>query len=353
MILVRNLLLPLNGSRCLLGLSVLVLLAACTPKVRVLRAPGSDVPVKTEKPTEEEETTGKSAEADAIDFNQIALLLPFELDKANPHAPSAADIKRSAMALDFYQGFKIGLDALSAEGANFKLNVLDSRDDAAENARIAKLDEVQDAALVVGPVYPKEIEVFGFNAKLGQTLQISPLAASMPSEFNLSNLVTMTAPLPVHVKALAAHIADQYQPGDVVIFYQTPDQGGKQLLAPLKTEIRKLKGGNIRVVDAEDEESLESRVHLDGRNLVVLATTNRYEVSPILAQLRRLKEELSYDIQLFGHPGWAKLGFDAADGLAAFKTRITASYYVDSGAEDVRRFNQQYQSEFGIAPTEF
>lgn len=353
MILVRNLLLPLNGSRCLLGLSVLVLLAACTPKVRVLRAPGSDVPVKTEKPTEEEETTGKSEEADAIDFNQIALLLPFELDKANPHAPSAADIKRSAMALDFYQGFKIGLDALSAEGANFKLNVLDSRDDAAENARIAKLDEVQDAALVVGPVYPKEIEVFGFNAKLGQTLQISPLAASMPSEFNLSNLVTMTAPLPVHVKALAAHIADQYQPGDVVIFYQTPDQGGKQLLAPLKTEIRKLKGGNIRVVDAEDEESLESRVHLDGRNLVVLATTNRYEVSPILAQLRRLKEELSYDIQLFGHPGWAKLGFDAADGLAAFKTRITASYYVDSGAEDVRRFNQQYQSEFGIAPTEF
>lgn len=353
MILVRNLQPPLNGSKCLLGLSVLVLLAACTPKVRVLKAPGSDVPPKTEKPTDKEEAPEKPEETDAVAFDQIALLLPFELNKANPHAPSAADLKRSALALDFYQGFKIGLDVLSAEGANFKLNVLDTRDDAGENARIAKLDEVQGAALVVGPVYPKEIQVFGFNAQLEQALQISPLAASMPSEFNFSNLVTMTAPLPVHVRALATHIAEQYRQGDVVIFYQTPDDASRQLLTPLKTEIRKLKGGNIQVVEVEDEESLESRVHLDGKNLVVLATTNRYEVSPILAQLRRLQEELSYDIQLFGHPSWAKLGFDAADGLAAFKTRITTSYYVDSGAADVRRFDQQYRSEFGIAPTEF
>src|SRR3546814_275839 len=181
MILVRNRRLPLNGSKCLLGLSVLVLLAACTPKVRVLRAPGSNVPSKTEAPTEKEETREKPEEEEVVDFNQIALLLPFELEKANPHAPSAADIKRSALALDFYQGFKTGLDALSAEGANFKLNVLDTRDDAGENARIAKLGEVQDAALVVGPIYPKEIQVFGFNAQLDYALQISPLAASMPS----------------------------------------------------------------------------------------------------------------------------------------------------------------------------
>ncbi len=353
MILVRNLRLLLNGSKRLLGLSVLVLLVACTPKVRVLRAPGDKAPTEKKETTTEKEDVAIPEEEETVDFNRIALLLPFELNKANQHAPSAADIKRSALALDFYQGFKVGLDALSAEGANFKLNVLDTRDDPGENARIAKLDDVQDAALVVGPVYPKEIQVFGFNAQLDQTLQISPLAASMPSEFNFSNLVTMTAPLPVHVHALATHIANQYKQGDVVIFYKTPDEASKQLLGPLQTEIRKLKNGNIQVVEVEDEESLESRVHLAGKNLVVLATTNKYEISPILAQLRRLQEELSYNIQLFGHPSWSKLGFDAEDGLAAFDTRITTSYYIDKSATDVRRFDQQYQSEFGIAPTEF
>ncbi|MFB2119689.1 ABC transporter substrate-binding protein [Parapedobacter sp. 2B3] len=353
MILVRNLLLPLNGSKCVWVLSAFLLLTACTPKVRVLRAPGSKAPSETETPTKKEDTVEKPDEEEAVDVNQIALLLPFELDKANPHAPSAADIKRSALALDFYQGFKLGLDALSAQGANFKVNVLDTRDDVGENTRIAKLAEVQDAALVVGPVYPKEIQVFGFNAQLDQALQISPLAATMPSEFNLSNLVTLTAPLPVHVRALAAHIADQYRQGDAVILYRTPDEASRQLLAPLKREIGRLKNGSIQVVEVEDEAGLESRVHLAGKNLLVLASTNKYEISPILEQLRRLQEELSYDIRLFGHPNWSKLAFDAEDGLAAFKTRITTSYYIDNGASDVRRFDQQYRSEFGLAPTEF
>src|SRR5690606_29769893 len=166
MILVQNLRLPLNGSKCLVGLAVLLFLVGCTPKVRVLRGPGSKVPPKTEKPADKEEAAEVTTETEKVDVKNIALLLPFELDKANPHAPSTADIKRSALALDFYQGFKLGLDVLAEEGTHFKLNVLDTRDDAGESARIAKLEAVQNAALVVGPVYPKEIRVFGFNASL-------------------------------------------------------------------------------------------------------------------------------------------------------------------------------------------
>jgi len=349
---VRNLLLRLNGSKYLVGIAALLLIAACTPKVRVLRGPGSKTPPKTVEPAEKEKPSEVVTEKEAVNVNPIALLLPFELDKANPHAPSAADIKRSALALDFYQGFKLGLDALANEGANFKVDVLDTRDDVGENARIAKLEEVQDAALVVGPIYPKEIQVFGFNASLKNALQISPLAASMPSEFNLPNLVTTTAPITVHVKALAAHIVNQYQAGDVVILYNTQDAASRQFLAPLKAEIQRLKK-QVRVAEVEDEASLESSVHLSGRNLVVLATTNRYQISPILAHLRKLQEELSYRIQLFGHPNWSKLEFDESDGLAGFRTRITSSYYVDRGDAEVRRFDQRYHTEFGVAPTEF
>ena len=352
MILVRNPQLPLNGNKSLLGICILaLLLASCTPKVRVLRGTGNTPPPTRETPTEEE--TDAADESEAIAVNQIALLLPFQLDKANPNAPSDADIKRSALALDFYQGFKVGLDALAAEGVNFKLNVLDTRDDEAQNVRIAKQEEVQNAALIVGPVYPKEIQVFGFNAKLDSALQISPLAASMPSEFNQPNLVTMTAPLPVHVRALAAHLAKQYRQGDVVILYSTADEASKQLLTPLKAELKRLQGGNIRVVEVADEATLGSRVHLDGKNLVVMGTTNRYEISPILSQLRRLQDELDYDIQLFGHPNWARMTFDADEGLGALHAQVTSSYYIDKNSADVRAFDQGYREAFGIAPTQF
>lgn len=352
MISVRNHRLRLNGNNWLVGLALVFLVAACTPKVRVLRGTGTKTPPKTQKPTEQDKTEEKVAETEKVAVNNIALLLPFELDKANPHAPSSEDIRRSALALDFYQGFKLGLDALAEKGTNFKLNVLDTRDDPAENTRIAKLEEVQDAALVVGPVYPKEIQVFGFNASLEDALQISPLAASMPSEFNLPNLVTVTAPITTHVRVLATRIAQQYQPGDAVIFYQTQDAASKQFLAPLKTEIGRLKK-DIAVVEVTDEQSLESNVHLSGKNLIVLATTNKYQISPILAHLRKLQSELSYQIQLFAHPNWTKLDFDESDGLALFRTCVTSSYYVDKGRADVRKFDEQYRREFGVAATEF
>ncbi len=352
MISVRNHLLRLSGNKFVIGLAFLLFIIGCTPKVRVLRPAGSKVEPKTEKPEEKDKDEVASKETEKVDVKSIALLLPFQLDKANPHAPSSADIRRSALALDFYQGFKIGLDALAADGTNFRVNVLDTRDDAGENARIAKLEEVHEAALVVGPVFPKEIQVFGFNASLDQALQISPLAASMPSEFNFPNLVTITAPISTHVEALAAQIAKEYRSGDVVIFYTTEDAGSQQFLSPLRREIKQ-RYKNIPVVDVHDEESLESRVRLSGKNLIVLGTTNKYQISPILAHLHTLQDELSHQIQLFGHPNWAKVDFEEQDGLAGLKTHITTSYYIDKGASDVRKFDQQYQQEFGIPPTEF
>lgn len=349
---VRNHRLRSNGNNCcgLIAAAVLLLIASCTPKVRVLRTPDAQVPPPTTKPTDE--ATPATGEDSPAEVNRIALLLPFELDKVNSQAPSAADIKRSALALDFYQGFKLGLDDLAAEGANFRVHVLDTRDDVGENARLAKLEEVREAALVVGPVYPKEIQVFGFNAGLKDILQISPLAASAPSEFNLPNLVTMTAPLPVHIDALARHLATQYQAGDVILLYDTQDAASQQFLTPLRTAIRQVIK-QAKVVDVQDDATLEQHVQLSGKNLVVVATTNRYQLSPILAHLRKLSDELNYRIQLYGHPNWAKLEFADSDGLAALRARITSSYYIDPESSEVRRFDRQYQQAFGIAPTEF
>ncbi len=352
MISVQNRQLRLSGSKWLAGIALVWLVAACTPKVRVLRGTGNTPPPKKEQPAAKEKTEKIEEKAAAVDVNNIALLLPFELNKANPHAPSTEDIRRSALALDFYQGFKLGLDALAEKGSHFRLNVLDTRDDIAENTRIAKLEAVQDAALVVGPVYPKEIRVFGFNASLDSALQISPLAASAPGEFNMPNLVTVTAPLDAHVRALATDIAQRYQSGDVVILYDTQDAASRQFLSPLRAEIGRI-NKNIKVTQVQDEQTLESSVHLSGKNLVVLATTNKYQISPALAHLRRLQEEFSYQIQLFGHPNWAKLAFDDTDGLEQFQTCITSSYYVDDSRDEVRRFNDRYRQAFGVAPSEF
>lgn len=346
----------LSGNKLLIAVALLfvTIIAGCSPKFA--RPTGERTPpAETTKPeVEEKEDKPEEVkeEGELVTANTIALLLPFQLHQANQQAPSPEDIRRSALALDFYQGFKLGLDELAARGHDFRVNVLDTRDNVSENTRIAKLQEVQEAALVVGPVFPQEIKAFGQHAGLHNAVQISPLAASMPSEFNNPSLVTVTAPIVAHITALAQQVAQQYKAGDAVIMYNVPDESSRQFLNPLKSEIQKLKRG-ISISEVNEIEELENSVQVAGNNIVICGTTNKFQIAPLLAHLNRLKTDFSLDIQLYGHPNWDKIDFDSRDGLSNFNTRITSSYFIDHRSSAVRKFDQTYQQEFGIEPTEF
>src|SRR5690606_38992338 len=146
-----------------------------------------------------------------------------QLDQVTTSSILEKDVKRSALALDFYQGFQLGLEETSKDGKNFFLHVLDSRDDDIQNATLAKSETVKEATVVVGPVYPKEIKSFGQHLTNKNALQINPLAASMPTEFNLPNLVSLTPSIKVHSNAIGRAVAQEYAVGDVIILYNTTD----------------------------------------------------------------------------------------------------------------------------------
>lgn len=90
----------------------------------------------------------------------IALLLPFQLNRISGMRPTAEDVKRSALALDFYQGFQLGLEELGDQGSKFNLQVIDSEDDNYRNSSLATSTVIKNASLIVGPIYPKEIKAF-------------------------------------------------------------------------------------------------------------------------------------------------------------------------------------------------
>lgn len=351
MILVQNRQQRLNGSKLLFVAVFLLLVAGCTP--RFSRPKPSTKPVEVEEqPVKEVPEEKEEEEATFSTDNQIALLLPFQLNRSTGEDPSANDVQRAALALDFYQGFAMALDDLAERGTDFQLNVLDTRDNEAENIRIAQLDEVQGAALVVGPVFPKEIHAFGQRANLSHALQISPLAASAPSDFDNPNLVTLTAPLAVHARALGAEIAKSLKTGDAVLLYNVGDASSRQFLPAVRAEIQRA-NPRATVVEVSDLTELGEQARTLGTNYVVCGTVNAYQITPLLSGLTTLAVDHTLDIRLFGHPNWDKLEFDARDGLNAFKTRITSSYHVNTQASAVREFERGYRDEFGVDPSEF
>jgi len=311
---------------------------------------GKGVKQPSKEASEKEKEVSEETEVKApINFNNIALLLPFQLDRVIDSLPNRTDVERAGLALDFYQGFKLGLNRLAVQGDNFKLHVLDTRDNVAEVQRIAADKEVAESQLVIGPIFPTEINAFSSTANLAGKLQISPLAASSPSRYQVNNLVTVTPPIEVHARLISKHLAAKYGAGDQVIIFTNQDEDSKKLLDPLKIALDKL---HVIYKEVEELGDIEMSLGASGKNVLINASTNQYFVAPLIASLFRLKTEAGYDISLIGHPNWTKLDLNP-DYLLELNTCVSSSYYIDEGNGEVKDFRNNYFSSFKVPPSEF
>lgn len=324
-------------------------ISSCT----VLKPPApKPPPSKPEAPIEpkpEKEEPKKEVE---LSVNKITLLLPLQLDDINANSPTRNDVKRAEMPLDFYQGIKIALDKLAREGNNFQLNVVDTRDNVSRTAFVAKEPDIQAADLIVGPIFPKEIGAFANAAKLGNSLQVSPLAASAPSTFNINNLVTLASPINQHADGLARYLNRNIKNNDRLIVYSTTDVEEGKFVSPLQNHIKEISKGRIEVIKITNIDDLEDALTIVGKNYFITASQNKFAIDALMVQLVELKNSYGYEIQLVGHPNWIKSSFQQ-DNLKALDAIITTSYYIDSQSTNVRDFQRLYMKEFKVEPTEF
>lgn len=343
---VQNHQLRSSGSRVLVVFVLLAFLSSCSifkPTPPPVIPEPKEEPIEPEEPVDTEEEVGVEPEV-----NSVVLLLPFQLNRIAGE-PSREDIQRTSVPLDFYQGFKLAMDNLTQRGNNFKLTVLDSRDNVAENRRIAVSPEVQSADLIVGPIFPQEISAFSSASKLGYALQVSPLAATSPSQFMSPNLVSLIAPINLHSFGIADYIEEIYKRDDHIILINKADEESIEFLSPLKRSFSE-KGINFKEIN--DVDQIRDLVNLIGNNIIVVGSTNKYTVNSILTALVDLKNELDVNIDLFGHPSWTRGSFDTFN-LEVLNAKISTSFYVNSAKGTVRDFQRKYKEQFKIEPTEY
>ncbi|PRD56434.1 hypothetical protein C5749_04070 [Sphingobacterium gobiense] len=360
MILVQNRQQQLNGNKRLFAwaLVLLLFLGACSPKTRVLKSPdhrggnvGGTIP-KEEKPegVDKEKTVEDARRAEAA-RNSVALILPFQLDKISPRTLLKEDVNRSAIALDFYQGFQLGLDELAQEGRSFSLNVVDSRDSEVRNQYVAKSEEISNAALIVGPVFPKEITSFGTHLSNKNVLQVNPLAATRAREFNLPNLVSLTPSIDVHTKAMAERVARDYKTGDVVIIYNTSDNDGRQFLNGFLSELRKV-NSSAQVRSVSSVPQLNEEISLTGTNLIVAGTTDRFQLRSFVSNLEAKSSQEYYVFRVYGHPLWERIDFSIYERFGDFRPIITAESHLKTWTREAKEFKENYYSLYGVSPSD-
>ncbi|MBD1421485.1 hypothetical protein H8B21_07890 [Sphingobacterium chuzhouense] len=351
----------MNGNKRLFvwALILLLFLGACSPKTRVLKSPdqgsgniGGTVP-KEEKPeTVDKETTVEDARKAEAARNSVALILPFQLDRISPHTLSKEDVNRSAIALDFYQGFQLGLDELAQKGRSFSLNVIDSRDNEVHNQSVAKSEEVSNAALIVGPVFPKEITTFGTHLLNKNVLQVNPLAATRAREFNLPNLVSLTPSIDVHTKAMAERVGQDYKTGDVVIIYNTSDNDGRQFLSGFLSELKKA-NPSVQVRSVSSIPQLNEEISLTGTNLIVAGTTDKFQLRSFVSNLEAKSSEEFYMFRVYGHPLWDRIDFSIYERFGDFRPVITSESHLKSWTRGTKEFKDKYYSLYSVNPSDY
>lgn len=343
-----------NSIKIFFVLALTLGVASCSPKVGVLRAPGhTNTTVNTTANNSDAETTANAHTTKGSKFNQrnIALLLPFQLHQIEAKTVNNSDVKRAALALDFYQGFELGLKELSKKNGSYDLHVLDTRDNVKVVSTLAMSKDLANASLVVGPIYPQEIKSFGDSFLDKEVLQINPLSASMPTEFNLPNLVSITPPIKAHSNAIANRVAKDFKTGDIIIIFNTNDSDSRQFLNGMSAAIKHAKA-TATVVSVASIAQLNENLSLDGANYIISGTTDKVQLKSLVDNLTSKYLENYYGINLFGHPLWDRYDFSMYEDFSNLNPVITTESNLKTWSTAVKSFKDTYVASFGVNPSD-
>ena len=343
MISAQNHQLRLSGNKYYLIVLVSVLFAYCSPKV-----------VKTvQKQSEPSKKTEETVQKPVAKFSEatISLLVPFKINGLNLKTATKAEVEKSAMAIDFYQGFKLGLDSAAASGLNFKLKVFDTGDNTAKLESVIQNGSLDNSNLVVGPVYPDGLKhIRNFILSKNITL-VNPLAATNPKELNNPNMITIVNNIDLHAEKIGEYIVKHNDPVKTVIVLINPKGNDDELMA---VPIRKFFDNpkySFFFQEFASVFTMDTRMIKNKKYVIILSSSEKKFVTATIDKLIKMKNA-GLSVDLYGHPDWTKQSY-SADKLQALNTIVSSSYKVDYARKDVSAFIRKYRLNYRFEPGEY
>jgi hypothetical protein len=338
----------ITNSRLTLLFLFTIIIVSCSPKVnKVVNAP-----VKTAPKESNEGMPAKPVKK----FTEagIALLIPFKLNQLNLKTATKAQLERTDMAIDFYQGVKLGIDSAASFGLNFKVNVYDTKDDNAQLLSLIKTNELLTNNLIIGPVFPDGVKYLTDYTVSHNLPIVSPLAASKPSEFQNPNLISVVNYLDQHSEKIANYIGSKFQANNSIVVLINPKKtDDEEFASPIKASLKQ-KYPMLIVQEFTSAYAFETRMIKGKKYAIVVCSADMGFVVPTidkLAKLSKLKSQ-DYQLQLFGHPNWIKQNYNVAQ-LQTLKTIVSTSYSVNYKDGNVISFVKKYRAAFNFEPSEY
>ncbi len=289
----------------------------------------------------------------------IAVMLPFQLDKFSPTQSSIDSIsKKTNLALAFYEGIQVGLDHLKNEGVSLNVRVYDTQNSPFQVNQILAQPELKQADLIIGPVYNKQLSEVAKFAKANRIHAVSPLSPSTRITTSNPYYLMASPTIQTHCATMFDFIVNKYPSRNILaLSTSNPKETNIATLfyrfATVNTANRE-KYGYVDVTQVvtsmkESETSIEAHLSPDKENIIVVTSFDELFINDLLRKLNMLKSR--YPITIFGMPNWTKMNTLQLDYLANLNFHISSPFWADPNNIGYQQFKRDYFTAFNTHPS--
>jgi LysM repeat protein len=311
------------------------------------------------------------------DYNRpfnVALMLPLYIDKNYPvELPDPADrqeapsnyrdnvrtknelFNETVPFLEFYEGALMAVDSLVATGLDVVLNVYDTERNPSKVRDIISLTEFRNTDLIIGPVYPENIEIVAGWAQRNRVNIVSPLAPR--SDFLAGNpyLFQVTPSASVELEQASVFISNFPSSNFVLIHKNDPFE--RNIVETFKNNIFKHFSYNSNyeslvfkeVVYTDFTTNIEQSLIAGEKNIVIIPSSEQAFVSDVLMRLNNLSR--FYDITIFGLNEWQRFANIEVEYLHNMELHFASPFFIDYENEDVKQFLRRFREKYRTEPS--
>ncbi|MGZ3778620.1 MAG: hypothetical protein ACXVI9_14050, partial [Mucilaginibacter sp.] len=232
--------------------------------------------------------------------------------------------------------------------------LFDTKDQTAEAQHLGYEPAIRSSNLVVGPVFPDDIQAFADILSGPPKPIVSPLSPASPAKVKNANLVTVATPLEYHARGMARFISEHYKANKVFILRSGFSDENKYI-GPFTKTIDSLSKNKTKIISPVIQHGqlngLIPQLSATEENIFVVPATDQAFLMVTLRSLDSLAKR--YPITLFGHPSWVKFTYLKPELLQDMKTHISTTDRVDYKSSTVSDFIRLYRKTYHLEPTHY
>ena len=339
-----------------------------------------------EKPLQEEKISKPKFNCDTLKLASqanpcnIALLLPLIEDVEEDSTvmvdpvtgekyqdkPKDADriTSKTSNFLDFYEGFLLAVDSLKRRGLSINLSVFNTKNQVSEVKALQGEKAIQDANLIIGPVYPELLSPMADFAREKRINIVSPLSPDR-TILNLNPYLFQVNPSYIsQIKEFVSKISFNSDQNHIIIFEDS-------VTLPVVDEYKKLIAKRIEESSNSESIHLKEMAYKPGgspkeakelinqslveqkENVIYIPSENEAFVSDFLSHLYALTTYYGYKVKVYGFPKWQRFRNIPIDYFYKLNVNLFTPYYVDYEHVNVKKFIYDYRRYYRSEPTQY